>query len=270
MKHSLLARLLLITGSTLPAVAACESSQEDSNTAQTSSNNGGSSQAGTSGEAGSGTSGQGGSGLAGSGGGVAGQGGSDTAGSGGSDAAGSGGSDAAGSGGSTMAGAGGSDTAGAAGEAGAGGSGGSDAGAGGSAGEGGSGGTGGSSGVPCVEGGACVEDSWCGDANTLQIKHCTNGAYQSASESFIELKVCIDKGSGECLKPEDIELYPAVSAEYNASCLGIQGPSTPQVQAASNGIERCCYQVFAVCVGRPLFLEGEMRLATLRSDALWG
>jgi hypothetical protein len=84
------------------------------------------------------------------------------------------------------------------------------------------------------------------------------------------VKVCIEAAAGEkCLDLGDIELQPAVAAEYQTSCLGIQEASKPPVQKASNGVDRCCYEVFPVCVGRPLFLDRLQRLASLQGDSAW-
>ena len=168
-----------------------------------------------------------------------------------------------------MAGAGGSSAGvggSSAGAAGAG-AGGSAAGTGGAA---GSGGSGGSPGVPCKEGGACVEDAWCGDSDLGQVLHCQKGTYAKSDPGFADVKVCIEHAPGEpCLEDGAIELQPAITAEYNASCLGVQGAAEPPVQKASNGVERCCYQAFAVCVGRPLFLGVEMRIAALLGGGGW-
>jgi hypothetical protein len=336
MRPQLLARLLLVTGGTLPAlVTGCGGDSGGDSTAQTTPGNGGSSGSGGSTGSGGSDAGQGGS-AAGSGGSDAGAGGSD-AGSGGSSAgaggsvAGSGGSGGAqaGAGGAGQGGGAGSDVcvkadvcingkittlcieppgdpapftdcgngtcvegnqvcpgaggaggAGAGGEAGAGGSeagrggagagqgGGGSGGAGGSA---GSGGSGGALGVPCVEGGACVEGAWCGDADLWEVFECKGGKYGKTDPSFQGIKVCTEKAANApCLDAGDIELNTEIQAEYSASCLGVQGAAEPPVQKASNGVERCCYEVFAVCVGRPLFLGAEQRLATLRGGASWG
>ncbi|MCS6901035.1 MAG: hypothetical protein RMJ98_13995 [Myxococcales bacterium] len=156
---------------------------------------------------------------------------------------------------------------GAGGNGGVAGSAGSGAGAGGS--EGGNGG-GAAAGVPCMEGGACVEEAWCGNGDTGKVLRCTGGKYQPTEPSFQNIKVCTEKAAeAPCLAPEDIELLAKIQEEYSASCLGVQDASKPPIQKASNGIERCCYEVFAICVGRPLFLGTQLRIAPLQSGVAW-
>jgi hypothetical protein len=116
-----------------------------------------------------------------------------------------------------------------------------------------------------------VEGAWCGDADLWEVFQCKGGKYEKTEPSFQGIKVCTEKAPGApCLDAGDIETHTEVQAEYSASCLGIQGAAEPPVQKASNGIERCCYEVFAVCVGRPLFLGAKRRIASLRGSAAWG
>jgi hypothetical protein len=178
-------------------------------------------------------------------------------------AGGAGGDGVGGSGGDGVGGAGGDGVGGSGGEAASGGSGGS-----GGAGAGGAAGAGGGQ-VGCMIGAPCVEDSWCHLVTSSATPfHCVSGAYALDDVAPFDVKVCIDK-AGECPALDDPELYTKVTDEFSWSCTGISGVAKPDVQVSSNGVERCCYLVSAICVGRPLLVLGALRVAPLAARSGW-
>ena len=134
----------------------------------------------------------------------------------------------------------------------------------------GGGGTGGATAkAECAPHGLCVPGEWCGSTTT----RCACGsdgtfACDQPIPWGMTLKVC-DYGGPSCPPETDVTTQTTIQQRLGVPCTGpVMGP--PTFAQVADGTGECCYSVtVSGCVGRPLVIASEMRVARIISGHEW-